>query len=88
MEILQARVGVKYNPRFNQIIGNHRPRDQGWNFQCKQLGTSSKFIFTESGPRVESSKTNSWPQKPTPSWDLKTYQDNQDKDIGKFVTFE
>ena len=48
-----------------------------------------KSKFTESGPRVESSKTNSWPEKPTPSWDLKTYQDNhQDNEIGKYVIID
>ena len=55
---------------------------------CEIFKIHEILVSIESGPRVESSKTNSWPEKPTPSWDLKTYQDHQDKDIGKFVIFE
>ena len=48
---------------------------------CEIFKIHRFLISTESGPRVESSKTKSWPQKP--SWDLPTFQSYGQKDTGR-----
>ena len=48
---------------------------------CEIFKIHEILVSIESGPRVESSKTNSWPQKP--SWDLPSHQSYGQKDTGR-----